>query len=289
MKPAHVVSLVTKDALKLSGLLFGPTEATVGFVFVHGLGSSVFSHNDVLPEGKSYVSLYINNRGHDKVASMKHVLPGTEKGYDWFPGGMAHEIFTDCVYDIQAGIEYLKDRGVEKIYLVGHSTGCQKSIFYLSRHENHDISGTVLICPMSDYAAAKKLEDPQKLAVAVKYAHKVVERGKPGDLIPSDIWPEPIDAQRFLSLYTPDSIEEIFCYSQPNRKPDLLQQIDIPLLVLLAQKDEYAYRPIVEIAEWFRRSTHHSTVQLIPDSLHSLTGKDEQTRALIKTWLATLP
>jgi pimeloyl-ACP methyl ester carboxylesterase len=288
MKSAAIVSLITKDSLKLDAIVFGPDQAAVGFVFVHGLGSSAFSHTDVLPEGEAYVSLYINNRGHDGVTAVKRLKPETEKGYEWFPAGKAHEVFEECVHDIQAGVDYLKERGITKIYLVGHSTGCQKSVYYLSQTDKNDIAGSILICPMSDYAAATKQDDPQKLAAAIKHAREMIKHGDSGELIPSTIWPDAIDAQRFLSLYTPDSVEEIFTYGQPGKKPQLLQKVTAPLLILLAENDEYADRPIVEIADWFKDNVGHASVELIPGSLHSLTGKDDQIQSQISSWIAGL-
>lgn len=286
MIPANIITLVTKDSIQLSAILFGSPSSETGFIFLHGLGSSAFSHNEVLPSGEKYLSLYIHNRGHDELASLKKLNPAKEKGYDWFPGGQAHEIFSDCIYDIQAGVDYLKNLGVKKIFLVGHSTGCQKTIYYLSRLPiKNDISGAILICPMSDYSATLSTVEPSLLAKASNHARNMVKVGEPNKLLPGYLWPETLDAQRFLSLCTPDSTEEIFSYCQPDKKPELLQKVFNPLLVLLAENDEYADRPISEIAKWFSDNTNNATVQLIEGSLHSLTGKNELIQKKITNWL----
>lgn len=289
MKPASIVNLVTQDSLQLNAIMFGSPHAEIGLLFIHGLSSSAFSHNDILPANAKHASLYMHNRGHDGLTGIKRLMPETDKGYEWFPGGMAHEVFTDCVQDIQAGVDYLKGLGIKEVYLVGHSTGCQKSIYYLAQsHNQKDIAGAILICPMSDYAAAKHTEDPEKLSTATQCAQKMVSEGVAGELLPPAIWPQPIDAQRFLSLYTPDSLEEIFCYSQSGRKPKLLQQAGVPLFILLAEKDEYADRPVSDLAKWFEENADHSSVRVIPDSLHSLTGKSDEIKALIEDWLLAL-
>jgi len=282
MKPANIITLVTEDSLQLDAILFGSPNAKVGFVFIHGLSSSAFSHTDILPGNDNYISLYINNRGHDELTGIKRMTPETEKGYDWFPGGSAHEVFTDCVRDIQAGVDYLKGLGVRQIYLVGHSTGCQKSVYYLAQpNKEGAVSGVILICPMSDYAYALHTEGLEKLATATRYAQKMVEQGKQSALIPEGIWQEPVDAQRFISLYTPDSAEEIFTYGQPDKAPTLLKKISIPLLVLIAENDEYADRSTSEIARWFEKHTNRSFTKMIKSSPHGLTGKAEDVLELI--------
>lgn len=286
MIPAHIQTLITEDGLQLDAILFGEPNTEIGFVFVHGLSSSAFSHYDILPADSAHLSLSIHNRGHDEVTGIKRVNPNTKKGYEWYPGGKAHEIFTECVYDIQAGIDYLKTLGIKQLFLIGHSTGCQKSIYYLSRTgKQHEVSGAILICPMSDYAFALHSEDPQALARATRYARKMVENGKSSALLPSDVWPEVLDAQRFLSLYTPESVENIFTYAQPEVKPDLLQNITVPLLILIAENDEYADRPTSEIADWFTSRTYNATVHLIEGSLHGLTDKSDEVRNFITNWL----
>src|SRR5665213_155943 len=100
MKKAFVVSIITPKKCLLDGLWFGPRHAKNGFIFVHGLGSSVFSQQKPLPAGDSIMAMYFNNSGHDEMTSIKRVNDKLEKGYDYKPGGMAHEIFTDCVDDI---------------------------------------------------------------------------------------------------------------------------------------------------------------------------------------------
>jgi pimeloyl-ACP methyl ester carboxylesterase len=285
MEPCNIIKLLTQDSLQLDALLFGSIEAKVGFIFIHGLSSSAFSHNDILPRGDAYVSLFINTRGHDDLTSIKQ-KNNTNKGYAWYPAGTAHEQFTDCIYDIQAAVDFLKEKGVEQVYLVGHSTGCQKSVYHLAQSDkSNQVDGVILICPMSDYAYAVKNEDPNKLNEAIRIAQEMVKKGKQNSLIPSDIWQRTLDAQRFLSLYTADSIEEIFTYGQANKTPELLQKVKQPKLILLADKDEYSDRPIIELAEWFKLNANNSSVKLIKDSVHSLTDKGEDVVALISDWL----
>ncbi len=223
-------------------------------IIVHGLTSSLFSRVPrELPAhlvGRNTAVLTFNNRGHG-------VVNGFQKGDRSFIAGSTHEVFTDCVDDIRGAVTLARRMGARKIYLAGHSTGCQKSIYYASKMRNRSlVNGIILLAPVSDYAAALK-GDKRKLAKGVKLARALIKTGKKHELMPESLltsWSID-DAQRFLSLYTPDSQETIFSYEQPKRIPRILQSVKLPILVVWAEKDEYADRPAKEIAEWFERST----------------------------------
>ena len=54
----------------------------------------------------STMALFFCNRGHDKITSVKK-LNRSVKGYEMELAGGAHELFTDCVDDIQGAIDLL--------------------------------------------------------------------------------------------------------------------------------------------------------------------------------------
>jgi len=281
------VVIITPKKYVFHGLWFGGRRPKRGIVFVHGLGSNVFAHHNFLTPlaGKDTAVLFFNNRGHDTVA-------GIRRGRRRKPGGKAHEIFTECVDDIQGAVNLLRKAKAKKIYLVGHSTGCQKIAYYLSqKNKQRKISGAALLCPISDYAGIKKFTPAKKLKRAQATARKLVTQKKPHDLLPKNIWPELIDAQRFLSLYTPESKEEIFPYAQPGKAPRALQKIIVPLLTMFAGNDEYRDRSIKEIAAWFKenvQSRHHS-ITIVPKARHSFKGKEAGVVRAIRKFIARAP
>jgi pimeloyl-ACP methyl ester carboxylesterase len=94
------------------------------------------------------------------------------------------------------------------------------------------------------------------------------------------------DAQRFLSLYTPDSAETIFPYEQATKIPRTLRAVKAPILVLWSEKDEYADRPAKKIAEWFDKNIQapHSVV-IVPKASHGLKGAEGQVAAHIRRFI----
>lgn len=288
--PCRVVKFETpEDHYLLNGLLYGGDSARRGFIFIHGLTGEAFSHNDILSPlaSEDTAVLYFSNRGYNLVADIKRLDHDTDKGYRHDTIGTAHEIFIDCIDDINGAINFLGQRGVEQFYLVGHSTGCQKITYYLSQPGTDPrIKGGVLICPMSDYAYAAKTENPAILKRATAAAEHLVASGQPHQLLSPAVWPELLDAQRFLSLYAADSPEEIFTYAQPHKAPTTLQAVKTPLLIELAGADEYADRPASDLVTWFEQATRQqtATVQVMEGSLHNLAGHEATLARNIARW-----
>src|SRR5690606_34801397 len=119
--------------------------------------------------------------------------------------------------------------------------GCQKIVYYASRKRDKLVRGLVLLAPISDYAGTERRVGSRMYGKALTAARDLLKHGKPHALLPEGTWYVPIDAQRWLSLYTPDSAEEIFTYAS-GRKPTMLRRVKLPMLVLLAQNDQCADR-----------------------------------------------
>lgn len=286
MRSCEPIEIVTPKKVLLNGLWFGAGKPKDAIIWVHGLGSSAFSKLDIVRKlvDKNTAVMTFNNRGHDKVSSIARSVKNKIKKITL--GGSAHEVFTDCADDIQGAINLARARGIKNIYLAGHSTGCQKSIFWASRKSARGVKGIILLAPVSDYAAKIHVQRKGEIERAAKAARALVAKGKKHQLLPAQLWPEHIDAQRFLSLYTPDSAEEIFTYAQPKKIPRLLQSVKLPILAILAEKDEFADRPAEKIAEWFERNTGANLGTLIVSaSEHGFKQHERTVASAMKKWI----
>lgn len=283
MFPAHVVTIETPTKVLLNGLWFGPEKAKSAIIWVHGLNSSAFSKAHIAHElsGADTAVLTFNNRGHDKVT---RIVRGEKK----ILAGGAHEVFTECVDDIQGAVDFAKKRGAKEIFLAGHSTGSQKIAYYASKKPDRAVRGLILMVPLSDYAGMKKEMSPAVLARAEKAARQFVRAKKPHELLPRAVWPLVDDAQRFLSLYTPDSIEQsIFSYFDAKRTPKIFRSLKLPMLAIFAGADEYADRPAHDIVSWFTREARGSLrAVIIPDASHGFQGKEQIVARNIANWIA---
>lgn len=289
----EVIEIITPKKYILKGLWFGGEKPKRALVFVHGLTSSPFSHHDYLTPlaSKDTAVVFFGNRGSEIIAKFRRIDKRKKYGYISEFIGEAHETFTDCFDDIQGAVNFLKSRGVKDVYLIGHSTGCQKAVYYLSRPGKQKlIAGAVLLCPISDWAYAKKYEKPEILKKATEHARKLVKQNKSHFLLPEEVYYETMDAQRFLSLYAPESIEnQIFPYFDPKNKAKTLKSVKIPLLIVLAEKDEYRDRSTRELVKWFSkkgRNRKFTTVSL-PGASHGFNNQEIELSRQINTWLKT--
>ncbi len=277
-----VIEILTPKKIILNGLWMGPLKPRTVIVWVHGLGSSMFSKMKIaqMLVDRETAVLVFNNRGHDTVSRISRV-EGTP-----FPGGAAHEVFIDCVDDIDGAIRFAKKSGAKRILLAGHSTGCQKSIYWASKRNGRGVKGVILLAPISDYAAEMHLQGKRKLAAAVSAAHALLGRRKKHTLLPESVWHETLDAQRFLSLYSGTSAEEIFTYWNSAANPRTLRSVRVPLLVLLAENDEYADRPAKEIEAWFTQNTKKSdAIKIVPTVKHSFKGAEKVVTSEIRIFM----
>lgn len=275
------IRFLTPKKFQLNGLWFFIPKSRQVIIFIHGLGGTMFWPELIYELANKKTSvLAFNNRGHDKISTLKR-LDKKGKAHKILVGS-AHEVFTDCVDDIQGAVNFCKKQGFKKIILVGHSTGCQKAVYYLYKNKNQkQIIKVVLLCPISDYADAIKF-NKKVVRQAENFARKLLEAGKKDQLLPPEIWPNLHDAQRFLSLFTPDSKEEIFCYATLSKIPTTLQKITIPMILVFAERDEYLDRPLLKIIKWFKEKLVDQDViiKIIKDANHNFAKRE---KALINT------
>ncbi len=283
----NVIKIETPKKFLLNGLFFGSEKAENVFIYLHGLGGTLFGQVELAKKivDKNNSVLVFNNRGNG-VISKVYQFDKKNKKYKSHKVGMAHEVFTDCVDDIEGVIQYVKMLGNKNIFLMGHSTGCQKSVYYLAKNQKSAVKGVLLLAPMSDFADTFAFTDRKIYNKAVSFANKLIEKGKPHELLPEKIWPYTIDAQRFISLFTADSVEEIFSYAS-NKNPKLLKSVKLPKLVVLAENDEYKDREILEISDWFSGNLegNNAEISIVKNAPHNFQGNIDEVSMIIKSWI----
>jgi pimeloyl-ACP methyl ester carboxylesterase len=277
MRPCHIVEIQTPKRVRLNGLWFGPRRATRVILWIHGLGSSAFSKSKLIDQlvDKETAVLAFNNRGHDTVSSIR-------QGEKYIPGGMAHEVFKDCVDDIEGALRLIRKSGAREIFIGGSSTGCQKSVYWASK-KGRGVGGLILLAPISDYSFTRKMKGYER---ALKCAKTMIRAHKKHALLPLDVWPYTIDAQRFLSVYAGSGEEEIFTYWDKKQTPKILHSVKTPLLVVLAEKDEYGDRPAKKIQDWFAEHLKiDDEVLIVKNAPHSFSGAEKRVAKAIRSFI----
>jgi len=287
-----IIKILTPKRLLLNGLLIDNQRSKILFIFVHGLSGNLFSRSELANHlvNSGAAALVFNNRGYGIINKFRQFRPRSEKKYQVKIFGQAHEVFSDCLDDLDGAINFGVRAGYKKIILVGRSTGCNKIAYYLSQKSPTVIKGAVLLAPVSDYSIVRRDFPTTKLKRVVGYAQHLVKAGRAHELLPTKIWPEIIDAQRFLSLYTPESLEEIFSYAVPTKKPTILQKIKKPLLICLAAEDEFGDRSAEKIAAWFKSALvkQSGELKIISGANHSFSKQAVKLQKIIAVWISKL-
>lgn len=285
MRAAHIAQITTPRGYLLNGLWFGIRKPHTVYIWIHGLTGTVFSGQRIIEQlaRGGTAGLTFGNRGQTHVSEVKR-RKGDKTIYE--TAGTAFEKFTDCVDDIQGAVELARTTGAKNVYLLGHSTGCQKAIYWAAKG-GRGVRGIVLLGPLSDYADTLVPSKSKNYAAGVAHAKMLVRAGKQNELMPKKYtdWMF-LTAQRFLSLYTPESVEEIFTYAQPNTSPRLLRKVRTPILAVLAEKDEFADRPASTLYDWFLRHIYEGEVRVIAGADHGFTGAEKTVGGVIREWSA---
>lgn len=291
MKQFYLAEIITKDKLVHQGIYVAPKKAEKkAILWVHGLGSTFYGDVPLIEtladacEKQGIGFAAFNNRGHDRITGLKRVESSSEKGYDRLTGGAGVEVFEECVYDINAGVDFLIKQGFTQIFVTGHSTGANKTCYWSATTKHPRVAGVILISPISD--RLNPAGKPPWWSMPI--ARLLIAIGKGNMLIPVTHFPG--TPRRLVSLVSAGSNEDAFDYGDATPKMTSFSRITKPLLVVFAGADELADRPIENIRTMFDQHSSAAKYQsvVIPGALHSFNGKEKEVVNTILRWAGEL-
>ena len=181
----------TKDDLRLMGVHY-PGKDTCVLCF-HGMAGNIIENRFATVTGeevsmKGFGYIFAHNRGHSHINELDKKPERKDHGYDSAQLGATFELFPECIYDFDAWLSKVKELGYSKIVLMGHSLGCNKSIYYIYQKGDKALSGLILASPpdlvglveSNDYQTNHR----QLLAEAKKY----VKANKPRTILSGKLW-----------------------------------------------------------------------------------------------------
>ncbi|MDP3710546.1 MAG: DUF1749 domain-containing protein [bacterium] len=246
MLPVYLTKIKTGDGLVLEGIVIEPkNKSQTALVWLHGLSSKFSSGQTLIKELSSVCQkagigyFKFNNRGHD-VADVE----------DIGMIGAGFEKFEDCILDIKAVIQFAKKLGYKNIILAGHSTGANKALYYVYKTKDRAVKKLILLGPICDLTAMAKKIGQKELDRRVKIVQEIKNKN-PKTLAPLEFGL--YSADRYLSLHTPGSAEDVFPYYNPEAGWKELKSVKIPVAVIVGGKDEYLDRPTVKFIEIFAK------------------------------------
>ena len=265
----------------LNGIAIFPKRPTdTALIWLHGLSSNFASsprRTDELTRAclkNNIAFLKFNTRGHDIAARSGRKIIGA-----------GFEKFTDCVYDIRAMIRFAKKLGYKNIILAGHSTGANKTLYYLYKTRDPAVRNIILIGAISDIAADRKMNGAKTAARRVNVALKLAKKN-PSSLMPTDCGI--ITAARYLSLYKAGGAEDVFPYHDQSAQWKELKSIRVPIALIIGSRDEHLDIPLkkyIGIFHTHATSTKSFTSAIIKGANHSFRGKENELSRVIIDWI----
>lgn len=122
---------------------------------------------------------------------------------------------TDCE-ELKKALRYLQEQSYRKVYLIGHSTGCQQTVVLLRELlTNADeitmsVGGAILQAPVSDRESFSLGREEGDHAKYTTIAAEMISSGKGEEFMPRASHWSPITAGRFMSLYGRGGDDDMF-------------------------------------------------------------------------------
>lgn len=161
------------------------------------------------------------------------------------------------VDELSQCVSYFHGLRTGQIVLMGHSTGCQDVLEYLTRpgyELRPAINGGILQAPVSDREAIGMHISPEVLSEACKVAKAMVNSGDGDEILPTKarhgcFAPAPVSASRWLSLTSPDHDGDDDYFSSDLSDEQLLKSFGaLPsngsLCMLFSGSDEFVAKGI---------------------------------------------
>ena len=193
------------------------------------------------------------------------------------------ERFTDCRVDIGAALAWGRRRGYRRFFLAGHSTGCQKNLYYLDRAGPQDVRGLILLAPCDDFAICRR-DLGRQYDARIRQALSLLASGRGGERMPPDA--RRFTAQRFLSIADRSRTEAaLFDYDGPMRA---WRRLCVPVLVVFGTREEYACLPVRDMIHRLEDRAKNPDFEaiLLRGADHGFHGYEAAVAEEIARWMA---
>lgn len=248
---------------------YGKRPARTLLIFVHGMHSNFYRSafkKELMRAGppRSVDVLSFNNRGSERDVE-------TER-------------FRDCLDDIDAAIRFAKSKGYKRIFLMGHSTGCQKIAYWQFLRKSRVLSGLVLAAVGDDYAITRS-ELGKKYFQRLEKAKRWVSKGWKNRALPADC--KFFTASRWLSIADRKQVEaRLFDFAGPLRE---FSKITCPVLALFPADEQYACIPVREMAAILQKRTGSRKFKalIVTRADHSFHGAEKIAAKKVLDWLVS--
>lgn len=288
----ELVKVITSDGLELKGF-FSDQKSDVAVFHTHGTAGDFYTHDFVEVEGeelskKKLSFLTANNRGHDVFADIRHHKNGK---VEWIQIGGGQERFEECLFDIDAWINFLIKRGVKKIILQGHSLGPNKNIYFQAKNPNKYIQGFIHLSPQNDAGLMKSKLGDEKYKKINLMIEEMIKNNRGNKILAKELQELcPISAQAYSGYFIENGIGNLFPYHNPDNKNwTILNKIKELQLLIFGSDDPYIKPSVSKAIEVFKSKINKSSLfksNIIKGASHSYLGYEKKLVEVIFSWIS---
>ncbi len=165
----------TSDGVRLHGFLSEPTRFQNAWILVHGVNSNFYSSSLLLDLSHRLAThdtavLLVNTRGHDILSFNSGPTP--------MRVGSQIESISASQLDLDAWVQFLTRKGIQRVSLLGHSLGALKCILW-SLKNNESLKALVAVSPPR-LNTDILLKDPDRGAVFHEHLREANEKCEAG-------------------------------------------------------------------------------------------------------------
>lgn len=280
----RIVYTRTEDNLDLRGALIRAAgdqgKPRLLILWVHTRQQN-FAEKEYIEIGRRVVRpgcafLSVDTRGHDFGS--------------WFRGeqrpvlhGSAWELFTDCIFDLDAWVEWARSAGYTSIFLVGYGFGGAKVVHYQAQQQRPEI--VALGLASSGAAVRDKFTDEGR-----ELARRMVAEGRGRDLMPwgtgGDTYDSTVSAEWYMARA--EMNREVY---GDGRTPPAIARVRVPIFAWYGTREERPMREVSTFLERLRRdaiATPAFDGKMVPGLGYFYQGHEDKIVAVLNAALARL-
>lgn len=266
------LSIRTEDNINLKGFLFTSKIKTKKCVlFVPGLEGN-FIECDFID---SLAKIFVDNN-YDFLCShirssmqMFNSQPRLGEKYPILTGA-AFEKFTDCTLDINAWMDELTVLGYSDIYVVSHSYGSNKMIYYLNRVHKYDnyLKKIILISPIDCVGRNKKRHNYTEL---INTSQKNIQEGRGKQLMFCGFFYQTYE--NFMDFMTNPLVDNFPIFSLGNKAFNEFNNIKLPKVLVYGEQEQKYVEIINDLID---RKIINSSLYVVKGANHNYIGSEQE-------------
>lgn len=262
----EMVKLKTADGISLTGILHQrhPTLNRAGVVMVHGYSGNFYSGiMNFLPKALAdlgYTTLAINMRDHDRTPKKN--------------------LFEENRLDIAAAVDEMAKRGLNPLFLYGHSMGTNRVLYYLAETHDPRIAGALLTGPPGNlFEWNVRMFGKETATRVLREAQDLVASGKGDQWMLINLGPlgkALYTANHLVSLRGPKTVSDPF---------KNIARISKPILVVHGLSDRLSEHTVADQLYNSAATGTKVSVVKIAGAGHSFYNRQKDLADTINRWL----